>query len=155
MSLGMNPNSLKNLRPFQKGVVHGARGRKKVDPALIGIKELTTDEVRRIVGKCCDMSKDDIETCLKDKRGTALELALMSALNKAIEEGDTARLDFLFNRTIGKVKEEVDHRIQVQSLSDADLALQLESELKILKGDTILIEANEVKSENETDSDKP
>jgi len=66
----------------------------------------------------------------------ALELMIASIVWKAIAEGDERRFDFILNRTIGKVKEEIDitaYTENLNKLSDAQIIELGEGAIEFLK----------------------
>lgn len=63
---------------------------------------MTAAEVTRILTELIDKTPEEY-TAFKPR--TKLEEIVMSLMNKAIEEGCTTRLNLLFDRIIGKVKD--------------------------------------------------
>lgn len=53
-------------------------------------------------------TQEALEEFVKDKSNKVLDLIIASMLLKAIKEGDHYRLNFLLDRLIGKVKDEVE-----------------------------------------------
>lgn len=139
----MHPNSIKNLRPFGKGQTSPRNGRKKVKEDLLGMREMTKEEIRRTISKICDMSRPNLKDALVENKGTAFELAFMSILEKAIEYGDHQRLDFFLNRTIGKVKEEADVNMNVQEIPTTELIQIAKDAIITIEAETKSIEAEQ------------
>jgi hypothetical protein len=54
-----------------------------------------------------------LEALLKDKAIPARDMVVITILAMAIKQGDTSRLNFLLERTIGKVADKLDVRSQV------------------------------------------
>ena len=94
-------------RPFKKGKP-GGPGRPPLAPELKGIPKLTKEQVEACIAKYQWMSLDELEVALKDPKRSMLEHMVMSIIHKAVKHGDQNRLEFLFNRTIGKVKDQVE-----------------------------------------------
>jgi len=89
---------------FKKGNKLG-KGRPPLAPELKGIPRLTKEQVEACIAKYQWMGLDEIEACMEDKSRSMLEHMIMSIIHKAMVQGDQGRLEFLFNRTIGKVKD--------------------------------------------------
>jgi len=54
------------------------------------------------------MTKDELSLAVKKNNTPMLELMLASIIHKAVVMGDQTRLDFILNRLIGKVKEQLE-----------------------------------------------
>lgn len=68
---------------------------------------LSSHVVVRYVNANLALTIPELHEKLRACRCTSFEAAIIAVLLKAIEEGDCMRLDFLFSRLIGKVKNEV------------------------------------------------
>lgn len=64
---------------------------------------MTRLEFERIANRFLSMTREEIQTKLKDPTTTALELMIGSIIVKSVQGGDQRRLDFVLDRTIGKV----------------------------------------------------
>jgi hypothetical protein len=69
------------------------------------IPGITKEEVDKILAKFSRMSRDEIKAFMEDRTATMMELMVGSVVLKAYQHGDQNRLGFIFDRTIGKVKE--------------------------------------------------
>jgi hypothetical protein len=101
-------------RNFQKGVSGNPNGRPKLPPEIKQIQKMSPTFVRAMINKLSRMTKDELAIHLKDPKTPVLEVTLGSIYAKAIKDGDYMRLNFLLDRTIGKVKEEVDISVTPQ-----------------------------------------
>jgi hypothetical protein len=90
---------------FKKGHNKPGPGRPPQAPELKKIPRLTKDQVQACIAKYQWMGLDELEVAMKDEKRSMLEHMIMSIIHKAMKQGDQNRLEFLFNRTIGKVKE--------------------------------------------------
>ncbi len=95
-----NPASLK---PFKKGW-KGGPGRPKNPPALNDARRMTKAEFELLVSKLIDLKPEE----LGNFKGTVLEMAMASIMQKAIKEGDNRRLEFFVERLFGKVAQPVE-----------------------------------------------
>ena len=90
---------------FKKGQSGNPKGRPKTREDLKKVKLMSSDNAARLIQKIMDMSPDEIRVMVEDPKTPAWELMVARIVDKAIREGDTSRLNFLFDRTIGKVVE--------------------------------------------------
>lgn len=88
---------------FQKGQSGNPGGRPKLPPELKAIKELTVEEVKRIFAKYARMSIPEIEKCALSQDLPIFELVVASGLRRAFTYGDYKRLNFILDRTIGRI----------------------------------------------------
>lgn len=64
---------------------------------------LTKDKVKGILGKFADMTLQDLENLVKDPQSKMLEIMVASIMVKAAKDGDFSRLNFILDRSIGRV----------------------------------------------------
>jgi hypothetical protein len=67
--------------------------------------------VERFFAAYMAMSLYELETKLKDKNLTVLEMMVGRLCLEAMKSGDQSRFDFVLNRTIGKVMDRVEHTV--------------------------------------------
>lgn len=101
----------KNLKPFKPGQSGNPAGKPK--------GTLSSAEVSALMGKFCKKSRVELQAIIQDEKSTMLEIMVASVMAKAAKDGDYARLAFLLDRSVGKVKEEIEQT--VRSISDEDL----------------------------------
>lgn len=89
---------------FKKGQSGNPSGRPKLPRELQGIRELTADEIKRIITKYGDMTKADLAIEIASNSISVLHLSIANILYKATE-GDVAKLSFLLDRSIGRSKD--------------------------------------------------
>ncbi len=132
-----NPNSLKNLKPFQKGISGSPGGKTRLPDALRNHPELTKEMVRRVIGKYTSMAVEDIMDAQHNPRLPALEAAIASILIKTIETGDMAKLDMMLSRVHGKPKETPEESSNpFADLTTIEVVSVGETLLKTLKAET-------------------
>jgi hypothetical protein len=85
----------------------GGPGRPKLPDDLREIKKITPDFVHRLIAKFGRMDLEAIEKVVADKASTAFDVMIGMIIIKAVKDGDYKRLDFLFDRTVGKVLQQV------------------------------------------------
>lgn len=96
-----------------KDFVHGdpRAGRPKKDPTLAKAAKLTRTEAEQLLTKFMQMDIEELESVLRDKKKKCVEHMIGRIVLMGIKNGDHARLDFMLNRLIGKVKENVEHTV--------------------------------------------
>ena len=92
---------------FKKGH-KGGPGRPQLPEDLRTVKKLTPDFVHRLIAKYGRMNVESIEKMTKDPKSIALDVMVGMIILKAIKDGDHQRLNFLFDRTIGKVLQQME-----------------------------------------------
>lgn len=99
-----NPEHQKG-RPFPKGVSGNPSGRTKLPAELKKIKPFTTEEVERLIAKYLRMTTAQLNEVVHDKKSPAIAVLFGSIIIHCAKSGDYSKLDFLLNRTIGRVSE--------------------------------------------------
>lgn len=94
-------------RPFQKGQSGNPSGRKPIDPEVRNAAHLTKEKLITILNEFINLDREQIALKLQDPKATMLELAVGHIIAKAAKDGDTLRLNFLFDRIVGKVTDVV------------------------------------------------
>lgn len=68
---------------------------------------LRRDDVRKIVGVLSKLEIEQVEKIATDKKTLMLEATVAAIYLRAAKDADPARLNFLLDRAIGKVREEI------------------------------------------------
>jgi hypothetical protein len=98
-----------NLKSWKKGQSGNPGGGRKLPPELLPIKEINRYEVKRVISKIFAMEPMQLIEHLKDPHISAHELLVGKIFAEAVKSGDHSRLEFLYNRLIGKVSDKVIH----------------------------------------------
>lgn len=93
---------------FKKGQSGNPSGRPKIGADLTKLNHLTKQKLITILNTFINMTRDEIAERLQDPKATMLEMAVGHIIAKAAKEGDTMRLNFLFDRIVGKVTDVVE-----------------------------------------------
>jgi hypothetical protein len=96
---------------FKKGRSGNPGGRPKLPPDVREAKNLTQQQLILILNKLMFMTDFEIKQLLNDPKTNKFERIVGRILDKADLHGDSVRLEFLLNRTIGKVTEKVQHTL--------------------------------------------
>ena len=92
----------KNITSFKPGVSGNPNGRPKTREDLKKVKLLNSDDVRRFLQKLLDMTAAQLHEMCSDEETPAMEMMIANIIRRGVVDGDTTRLNFLFDRTIGK-----------------------------------------------------
>ena len=98
-------------RDFKPGQSGNPSGRPGLPAEVKEAKKLNRVEVEAAIAKYVRATKQEIEAVHMNPLSTAADQVICSVLLKAIEHGDEKRLDFILNRTIGKVPDKLDATI--------------------------------------------
>lgn len=107
----------------------GQKSKKALPPDLKEARLENAAQFETLIYKYFHLSGDELKVKMADKTLPSIDLVVIRILAMAIEKGDFARLNFLLERTIGKVKDQVEIKAKVQhsredyaSMSDQELA---------------------------------
>lgn len=95
-------------RDFQPGN-HFAKlgGRPLIPDDLKAVKKITTEEAERLITALMKMTAQELVALCKDSETPAMHVIIGNIILKGMSGGDTQRMEFLFNRTIGRVLDKV------------------------------------------------
>lgn len=111
----------KQLTPWKKGQSGNPNGRPKLPEHLRDVPSLTADEVNKIMSKYTRMTLDELQRVIAEKKAPALEMAICSNLIKAISSGDYANLNFVLDRSVGKVTDKSEVKMETKDITDEAL----------------------------------
>lgn len=96
------------FRPGQSG---NPSGRPKLPEDLKKARRLNQIAVGRIINEYMNLSITELKFELEDESTSALEAMIGKIIIEAHKVGDYSRVNFLFDRMIGKVTEKVEHKM--------------------------------------------
>jgi hypothetical protein len=102
-----NPTG-KGGRRFQPGQSGNPGGRPKTPEHLKKIRELRPEEVKLLLAKYARMTKRELASAAQDDTTPAIELIIASIVVDAIKKSDAQKLNFILDRSIGKVVEKTE-----------------------------------------------
>ena len=95
-------------RNIEKGQVLNPIGGNAHNPEVRMVRKLTNEQVIELSTIILEGNPQKLRDVMNDKSSTVLQVAIASALNKAIIRGDMAAVNALLDRILGKVKDRVD-----------------------------------------------
>lgn len=117
-----NPNIHKSGVKFQKGTSGNYAGRPPMPAELAELRErFTREKVEATFIKYMLMGVQELELIQRDMTIPALDHIIIQVIAKAGLDGDTQRLNFLLDRTIGKVidkTENMEYKININTHLD-------------------------------------
>lgn len=97
-----------NGRKFIKGQSGNPKGRPKMDPELLAVSKMTHSYITQVINKYSAMTRAQIQAKIKDEDTPMIECTVASIYVKALQTGDYMKLNFLLDRAIGKVTEQLE-----------------------------------------------
>lgn len=98
----------KSKTTFKPGQSGNPNGRPKLPEDIRKASQLTNEEFIRIANRFFSMTRGEIQETLQDPKATLLELIVGGIAAKAAKDHDHYRAEFLLQRTIGKVKDQLE-----------------------------------------------
>jgi hypothetical protein len=90
---------------------------------LMEMRKMKKAEFEATVYKYSDCTIDELNKHLEEKKLPYTDMQVISLMLKGFENGDTQRIGFLLDRTVGKVKDE----IEVTALTHKSIVAELEA----------------------------
>lgn len=97
-------------RNFEKGNP-GGPGQPPLPPDVKKARKLNAAEFTRVATEYLYFTKDELKKKATDPATPIIELLVGSIVAKAVEHGDSTRLEMLLNRLIGKVTDKIKHEL--------------------------------------------
>jgi len=95
---------------FKKGNP-GGPGRPHSPKHIKQVAKLTREQAKQLFLELMHKSQTELEQIVKDKSRTVLQLAVARVALDSVKSGDISKIGFMLDRTIGKVKEEVEIKL--------------------------------------------
>ena len=99
----------KNGLRFGEGQTRVGSGRPKLTDLERAVRESTREQIAIVIDFFQQMNRTELNKFIKDKSNKIFELAVASAYREAIDTGDFTKIDKIFDRTLGKSKNIVEH----------------------------------------------
>lgn len=91
-------------KPGQSG---NPAGRKKLPPEIREARKLCQESMLLAFNRLIFCNKETLQSIIRDPNTTSLDLLMATVIAKGISNGDHMRLNFIFDRIIGKVPDSV------------------------------------------------
>lgn len=102
---------------FKKGdpraIAAGKKSSRHTPPDLVDARRINAKLFEDTIYKYMGSDVNTLEALLKDKAIPARDMVVITILAMAIKNGDTSRLNFLLERTIGKVADNLNIKAMV------------------------------------------
>lgn len=99
---------------------------------------LSRVEAETTIGRLFKMTRQELQDVVQDPKSSMLIITLASIMAKAAKDGDAARLEFLLNRSIGRVKDmlEIEHK-KLDHLTDKEVIELAKEQIQALEAKTV------------------
>ncbi len=92
---------------FKPGQSGNPGGKAKLPEDIKEARSLNQIELERIINKYLYMDKDEVKASIQAPGTPMMELMVASIVAQAAQKGDHTRLEFVLQRMIGKVKDQI------------------------------------------------
>jgi hypothetical protein len=94
---------------FALGNKANPKGGGAISPETRIIRKITTENLKEIADVILDGNIEKLKEIITDPNSSVLKVWLAKAAATAIQKGDLGPLDTILNRSIGKVKDNINH----------------------------------------------
>lgn len=98
----------KNLKPFKPGQSGNPSGRPKVPRDILEARKLNQVELERAVNRLIWLPRAELRALIENPETPMFEMMLASIVAQAAQKGDQTRLEFILQRILGKVKDQLE-----------------------------------------------
>lgn len=125
---------------WKKGESGNPNGRPKLPKELLKTRQLTPERIQREIAKVLYKKAEEVREMVTNPDTPVLQLMIASIAMKAVTDGDHAKMNFLMERTVGKVKEtkEIELRpvtYRTEVLTDGTLLQEIIDMEKLAEGE--------------------
>jgi hypothetical protein len=93
---------------WKPGESGNPNGRPPLPDDVREVKKLTQSELEKVLNDCLLLTKEQLEKICNDSESTMLQLLVAGIIIKGVQNGDSARFEFLLNRLLGKMKDKIE-----------------------------------------------
>ena len=143
-----NKGKHSQLTKWKKGQSGNPGGRPKIPKDLKeAANKYNSEVIKGLLAQCLDKGVRELEEILKDKNNKVIDHLIGRIALMGIVNGDPVRFNFILDRMIGKVKENI--QVEVKPVVEFETNVQLDGSLL---QDVIEAEVRESERETETES---
>ncbi len=95
-------------KKFKPGVSGNPGGKPKIPEDIKQARKMTQIELERVINSLLFLDREALQAKIKDPKTPMIEMIAASIMAQAAQKGDHTRLDFILQRMIGKVKDQVE-----------------------------------------------
>ena len=118
------------FRPGQSGC---PTGKPPLPPEIKALAKLTREKLVVLLNHVVNLTESQAVERLKDPEVTLLQKGLIQVILKAAQEGDPKRLEFLFDRLVGKVDIGFQVTSSLKDLSTEELVKLAKEKIQIVE----------------------
>lgn len=100
---------------WEKGKSGNPKGREPIPKDIKDLKQLNEAEFKGLFNKYMNTPVKALKTHYQAMELPGKDMLIISVIYMAVKFGDHKRFDFILNRLIGKVKDEVNHNVNLQT----------------------------------------
>ena len=117
-------------KQFKKGETANPKGRPQMLPEMHLMETISKQEIKMLLTRMLRMPVAELKAMLNDETKPAHEMAIARLVGTALARGDEKRMEFIYNRLVGKVREEhnVTHSMKPFDEQVADFIEETERE---------------------------
>ncbi len=121
--------------PFEPGKSGNPNGRPPMPKDVKEARQLTQRELEISLQKYLLMTPEQLKKAKQDPETTMIDHLIISVMTHGVNKGDQNRVDFLMNRLVGKIKQQVEMSGQLDIRPYKEIADEdLERRIKELEG---------------------
>lgn len=94
-------------RDFKPGESGNPAGQTPLPADIKEARKLNKQEIERVLNKFLHLPLEELAAFVQDKRSPVLESLVARILLEAIKRGDQVRLEWVFQRLVGKIEEKI------------------------------------------------
>lgn len=118
---------------FKKGESGNPSGRPALPPELNKAINMTRKDVMELLVKYLYKPVDEIALIADDETSSAKDAVVCKIIHEAVKRGDEKKLEFLFNRIIGKVDSNININGDLNTNKEIDYSNLSDEELKAFR----------------------
>lgn len=120
-------------RDFKPGQKVPGCGRPALPPDVREAKALQRNEVQILLTQMLEMDRSELQTIVNNPKEKAIRGLVASIVLHGIKKGDQMRMNFLLDRIVGKVKDEMEHTLTHSHTIEEIRQLPIDQKVTVLE----------------------